>query len=182
MASWIFAGIVVLLVLYVVVIYNRLVRYRVQVDNSWSQIDVQLKRRHDLIPNLVETVKGYMEFEKETLQKVMEARSRAMGSPTMETRMEAEGEISGLLGRLFAVWENYPDLKANQNAMQLQEQLTTTENRIAYTRGHYNDIVANFNTFTEQFPSNIIANTFRFVKKPFLDIPDLEKEVPAVKF
>ena len=182
MLSWILLGIVVLIVLYSIIIYNKLVRYRVEVENSWSQIDVQLKRRHDLIPNLVETVKGYMEFERETLTKVMEARAKAMGSTTLEKRMEAEGEISGLLGRLFAVWENYPDLKANQNAMELQEQLTTTENRIAYTRGHYNDIVANFNTFTEQFPSNTIANMFKFVKKPFLEIPDLEKEVPEVKF
>ncbi|MDO8734354.1 MAG: LemA family protein, partial [Elusimicrobiota bacterium] len=109
---WFFLIVLAGVVLYVVSIYNRLIRYRVESENSWSQIDVQLKRRHDLIPNLVETVKGYMQFEKETLTKVIEARTNALGASDMQGRMKAEGEISGLLGRLFAVWENYPDLKA----------------------------------------------------------------------
>ncbi|MEW6558301.1 MAG: LemA family protein [Elusimicrobiota bacterium] len=181
--GWVLLIVLVLVVLYLVSIYNKLIRYRVEAENSWSQIDVQLKRRHDLIPNLVETVKGYMQFEKETLTKVMEARAKAVGSSNMQSRLKAEGEISGLLGRLFAVWENYPDLKANKNAMQLQEELTTTENRIAYSRGHYNDIVANYNAMLQQFPSNQVAKLFGpFEKKIFFEIPEAEKEVPKVKF
>jgi len=180
---WFFLIVLAGVVLYVVSIYNRFIRYRVESENSWSQIDVQLKRRHDLIPNLVETVKGYMQFEKETLTKVIEARTNALGASDMQGRMKAEGEISGLLGRLFAVWENYPDLKANKNAMHLQEELTTTENRISYTRGHYNDVVANFNAMLEQFPSNKIAQMFGpFAKKEFFLIHEAEKEVPKVKF
>ncbi|MBI5573721.1 MAG: LemA family protein [Elusimicrobia bacterium] len=180
---WFFLIVLAGVVLYVVSIYNRLIRYRVESENSWSQIDVQLKRRHDLIPNLVETVKGYMQFEKDTLTKVMEARAKAVGSGDMQSRMKAEGEISGLLGRLFAVWENYPDLKANKNAMQLQEELTTTENRIAYSRGHYNDVVANYDALLEQFPSNQVAKMFgSFQEKIFFEMPELEKEVPKVKF
>lgn len=180
---WFFLIILAVGVLYVVGIYNKLIRYKVEADNSWSQIDVQLKRRHDLIPNLVETVKGYMQFEKDTLTKVMEARAKAVGSGDMQNRMKAEGEISGFLGRLFAVWENYPDLKANKNAMHLQEELTTTENRIAYSRGHYNDIVANYNALLEQFPSNQVAKMFGpFQKKVFFVIPEIEKELPKVKF
>ncbi len=167
---------------YVIVTYNSLVQYQMQVDNAWSQIDVELKRRCDLIPNLVETVKGVMQFEKETLTKVMEARSAAMGAKDINTRVRAEGEISGLLGRLMAVWENYPDLKSNKNASQLQEELTSTENRIGYSRSHYNDIVANFNTLVSQFPSNLVAGRFSaFAKREFLKTPDTEKEVPKVK-
>lgn len=170
-------------VLYVVSIYNRLIRYRVESENSWSQIDVQLKRRHDLIPNLVETVKGYMQYELDTLTKVMEARAKAVGSGDMQSKIKAEGEISGLLGRLMAVWENYPDLKANKNAMHLQEELTTTENRIGYARGHYNDIVANYNALLEQFPSNQVAKMFGpFQKKIFFEMPEIQKEAPKVKF
>ena len=168
--------------LYAISTYNRLVKYRVETENSWSQIDVQLKRRHDLIPNLVETVKGVMKFEQETLTKVMEARSKAMGAPTDSARLAAEGEISGFLGRLMAVWENYPDLKANQNAMHLQEELATTENQISYSRGHYNDIVANFNTSIQQFPASIIAGLFGFRPKDFFETPEFEKEAPQVKF
>src|SRR6185369_3686329 len=143
-------------ILYIISAYNRLVLYRVEVDNSWSQIDVQLKRRSDLIPNLVETVKGIMNFEKETLTKVMQARSGAMGASNAGDRLKAENEITGCLGRLLAVWENYPALKSNGNAQQLQEELASTENKIAYVRGHYNDVAANFNSLTQQFPSNLI--------------------------
>jgi LemA protein len=168
--------------LLVISMYNKLVKYRVEVENSWSQIDVQLKRRHDLIPNLVETVKGYMKHEQETLTKVIQARANAMGAGSQDDRMKAEGEISGFMGRLMAVWESYPDLKANQNALELQEELTSTENRIGYSRGHYNDVTANFNTMTQQFPSNIIANMFGFQSKPFFEIPEVEKEAPQVKF
>src|SRR6185295_15458354 len=150
-------GIVLLIAIYCVSVYNSLVRYRVEVDNSWSQIDVQLKRRHDLIPNLVETVKGVMNFEKGTLTQIMQARASAMGATNQADRIKAENEITTGLGRLMAVWENYPTLKSNENASQLQEELTSTENKIAYTRGHYNDVVANYNALTQQFPSNVIA-------------------------
>jgi len=177
-----FGGFIAVLVVYVIAMYNKLVKYRVEVDNSWSQIDVELKRRYDLIPNLVETVKGVMNFEKETLTKVMEARAKAMGAGNMTDRLKAEGEISGLLGRLLAVWENYPDLKANKNALELQEELTTTENRIAYSRNHYNDMVSNFNVLVEMFPSNIIAGMFGFAKKVFFETAEAERQAPSVKF
>ncbi len=176
-AIWAGLGVVILLFM---VMYNRLVGYRVETENSWSQIDVQLKRRHDLIPNLVETVKGTMKFEQETLTKVMQARASAVGAGNMRDRVKAEGEISGLLGRLMAVWENYPDLKSNKNALALQEELTSTENRIAYSRGHYNDVVANYNTIIQQLPTNIIAGMFNFTSKEFFEVPEAEKEVPKV--
>ena len=175
-------GLVAVVIIYSTITYNRLIGYRVEVENSWSQIDVQLKRRHDLIPNLVETVKGVMQFEKETLTQIMNARSKAMGASDMQNRMKAEGEISGLMGRLLAVWENYPDLKANKNAMALQEELTSTENRIAYARGHYNDVNANFKALTQQFPTNIIANSFGIQARAFFEVPEMEKTVPQVKF
>jgi LemA protein len=175
-------GITLLLAIYFVAVYNSLVRYRVEVDNSWSQIDVQLKRRHDLIPNLVETVKGVMNFEKSTLTQVMQARASAMGATTPNERLKAENDITAGLGRLLAVWENYPALKSNENAQQLQEEITSTENKIAYVRGHYNDIVANFNAMTQQFPSNLIAGPFGFQSREFLKAADAEKEVPQVKF
>ncbi len=175
-------GIVLLIGYWVMMAYNSLIRYRIESENAWSQIDVQLKRRHDLIPNLVETVKGVMQFERETLTKVMEARAKAMGAGSPSDRVKAENEISGCLSRLMAVWENYPQLKASQNAMQLQEELVTTENRIAYSRGHYNDISANYNAQIEQFPSNILANTFSFVKRSYLEVASEEKTAPEVKF
>ena len=174
-------AVVVVIALIVVAIYNNLVRYRIECDNAWSQIDVQLKRRHDLIPNLVETVKGVMEFERGTLTKVMEARASALGAKSFNDRIKAEGEISGLVGRLLAVWENYPTLKSNQNAMQLQEELSSTENRIAYSRGHFNDVVSNLNALVEQFPSNILAGTFGFKKREFFQAPEGERQVPTVK-
>ncbi len=174
-------GLVLLAAIYFVTVYNQLVRYRVEVDNSWSQIDVQLKRRHDLIPNLVEAVKGVMNFEKETLTQVMQARAAAMGANNLNDRMKAENEITTGLGRLLAVWENYPTLKSNQNASQLQEELTSTENKIAYVRGHYNDVVANFNALTQQFPSNLVAGPFGFFQREFLRAADSDKEVPQVK-
>jgi LemA protein len=175
-------GLAALVLVYAIGVYNKLVRYRVETDNAWSQIDVQLKRRHDLIPNLVETVKGYMEHERGTLTQVMEARAKAMGAGDIDSRMKAEGEISGLLGRLMAVWENYPNLKANENAMQLQEELTSTENRVAYSRGYYNDVAANYNTLVQQFPSNIVAGVTQFKTRPYFEIPEAQKEAPQVKF
>jgi LemA protein len=174
-------GVALIVGLYAVAVYNRLVKYKVEVDNAWSQIDVQLKRRHDLIPNLVETVKGVMNFEKDTLTQVMQARANAMGATNPGDRVKAENEISGGIGRLLAVWENYPDLKSSKNASELQEELTSTENKIAYSRGYYNDIVANFNALTQQFPSNLIAGPFGFQAREFLKAADSEKEVPQVK-
>ena len=170
------------LTLYLVSVYNTMVRYRVEVDNSWAQIDVQLKRRHDLIPNLVESVKGVMDFEKSTLTQVMQARANAMGASNMTDRLKAENDITQGLGRLMAVWENYPALKSNEKAMALQQELTSTENKIAYVRGHYNDVVANYNALIQQFPSNLVAGPFGFTAREFLKTADADKEVPQVKF
>src|SRR5271169_1023133 len=137
--------------IYLVFQYNSLVRVRNEVDNSWRQIDVQLKRRHDLIPNLVEAVKGYMQFERDTLTQVVEARGRAIAAPDQASRVAAENQLTTGLGRLLAIMENYPQLKADQNVMQLQEQLTTTENQLAFARQAYNDVVLNYNTRIQSF-------------------------------
>ena len=168
------------LVLLVIAIYNSLVRLRVRVKNAWSQIDVQLKRRHDLIPNLVEAVKGYMKYGQDTLTKVMEARAKAISASTVSEIAKAEGELSGLLSRLFALVENYPELKANQNVLALQEELTTTENQIAFARQHYNDSVMRYNTKIQVFPSNIVASKFGFKPSDFFEVPEAEKEAPKV--
>ncbi len=167
---------------YIISLYNRLVRLRNQVRNGWRQIDVQLKRRHDLIPNLVETVKDYMSYEQETLQQVVQARSRAVETEGKgpEAAMAAEQGLSGALGRLFALMENYPDLKANQNVQQLMEELSSTENRIAFSRQHYNDSVMAKNTAVESFPSNIVANLFSFRKDTYFEIETQERAVPRV--
>jgi LemA protein len=163
--------------------YNSLVRLRNQVRNAWSQIDVQLKRRHDLIPNLVETAKGYMKHERETLEGITNARSRAMGADSIPKKAEAEGELSNFLSRFFAVAENYPDLKANQNFLALQEELTSTENKISFARQAYNDSVLKYNNKTEMFPSSILASMFNFEKRDFFEIEDsTERDVPKVDF
>src|SRR5580692_579769 len=154
--------VLVLLGVYLVTAYNSLVRARNEVDNSWRQIDVQLKRRHDLIPNLVEAVKGYMQFERDTLTQVVEARAKAISAPDQASRMAAENQITGGLGRLLAVMENYPQLKSDQNVLKLQEELTTTENQIAFSRQAYNDAVMQLNTRIESFPTNLIASNFGF--------------------
>jgi len=164
----------------VVVLYNTLVRSRLQVSNAWAQIDVQLKRRHDLIPNLVNAVKGYMKFEQETLTKVVEARAKAVSASAIPDKIKAEGELSGVLSKLFALMENYPDLKANQNVLALQEELTTTENQLAFARQHYNDSVMAYNTRIQVFPSNIIAGMFNFRPSEFFSAPEAEKAVPQV--
>jgi len=142
--------------------YNRLVALRNRFKNAYAQIDVQLKRRHDLIPNLVEAVKGYMQFERDTLTQVVEARGKAISAPDQASRVAAENQLTAGLGRLLAVMENYPQLKSDQNVMQLQEQLTTTENQIAFSRQAYNDAVLNLNNRIQSFPSNLIANNFGF--------------------
>ncbi len=175
--------VVVVLIAAVVGMYNALVRLRNQVDNAWSQIDVQLKRRHDLIPNLVETAKGYMQHEQDTFTKITEARSRAMGANNVGDASKAEGALSGALSNFMLVVENYPDLKANQNFLALQETLTSTENKIALAKQGYNDQVLFFNNKTQMFPSNIIAGTFNFLKRDFFEIEnEAERNVPKVSF
>jgi LemA protein len=175
-------GLVVLAGVAIVGIYNRLVTLRNRVDNSWSQIDVQLKRRYDLIPNLVETVKAYAAHERETFQKVIEARSAAMGAQTVAEHSQAENALTGTLKSLFALAENYPDLKANQNFMMLQEELSGTESKIAYARQFYNDSVMTYNTSTQTFPSNIIAGMFGFTARDYFEIEAAAAEPVKVSF
>jgi LemA protein len=176
-------GLPLLIILFVVGVYNALIRLRNQVDNAWSQIDVQLKRRHDLIPNLVETAKGYMKHERETFEEITKARSQAMGAKTVSEASKAEGALGEALSKFMLVVENYPDLKANQNFLSLQEELTSTENRISFARQSYNDQVLFFNNKIQMFPSNIIASVFSFNKHDFFEIEvAAEREVPKVSF
>jgi LemA protein len=175
--------IIAVIAFWVIGIYNSLVRLRNQVKNAWSQIDVQLKRRHNLIPNLVETVKGYAGHEKSTLQNVTEARTKAVSAQGVEAQAQAEGELSSALGRLMVVVEQYPDLKANQNFLALQEELSSTENKIAFSRQHYNDSVMTYNTRIQSFPNNIVAGAFSFGEETFFEIQDeAAREVPKVQF
>lgn len=176
-------AILAVIALWLVGIYNGLVRLRNQVKNAWSQIDVQLKRRHDLIPNLVETVKGYASHEKQTLQNVVEARTKAVSATGVEQQARAEGELSSALGRLMVVVEQYPDLKANQNFLALQEELTSTENKIGFSRQHYNDQVMGYNTRVQSFPQNVVAGMFGFGEEAFFEVEDERvREVPKVQF
>ena len=176
-------GLGLLLALWFVVTYNGLVRFRNRVKNAWSQIDVQLKRRHDLIPNLVETVKGYAGHEKDTLESVVQARSRAVSATGVEQQGKAEGELSQALGRLMLIVEQYPDLKANQNFLALQEELTSTENKIGFSRQYYNDEVMQYNTKIQSVPANIVAGVFGFRDEAFFEIEDqAAREAPEVKF
>lgn len=166
---------------WVIAIYNRLVRLKNQVANGWRQIDVQLKRRHDLIPNLVNTVKGAMEFERDTLTRVMEARAKAVSATTPAAAGRAEGELTQALGRLFAVAENYPTLRANDNVKMLQEELSTTENKIGFARQFYNDVATSFNIAQETFPSNLIASSLGFQKAELFELTDeTQRAVPTV--
>ena len=181
--SLIILVVLIILIVFVIAIYNGLVRLRNQVKNSWSQVSVQLKRRHDLIPNLIETVKGYMEHEKSTLENVTKLRQQAINiSGDTAMLAKVENELSSTLKSLFAVAENYPDLKANQNFLALQEELTSTENKISFARQNYNDDVMIYNTKTEVFPDCVIAGMFNFTKSEFFEIQEEEKEVPQVKF
>jgi LemA protein len=194
MAGWIILGVVVLVGFFFVSIYNRLVAGRNAYKNAFAQIDVQLTRRHDLIPNLVETAKGYMKHERETLEAVISARNAAVsglknaaanpGDPNAVQQLAgAENVLTGALGRLFALAEAYPDLKANQNMMQLSEELTSTENKVAFARQAYNDAVMNYNNAREMFPNSIVANSFSFLPAQLLEIESPEKRaVPQVKF
>jgi LemA protein len=163
--------------------YNSLVSLRNQVKNAWSQIDVQLKRRHDLIPNLIETVKGYRDHERQTFEAITNARSQAVSAQSVGDKAKAEGMLSAAMGKFFAVMENYPDLKANQNFLALQEELSSTENKISFARQSYNDQVLFFNNKIQMFPSSIIAGMFNFKSEEFFQIEDkAEKEVPKVNF
>ena len=178
-------GIVAILLIIFIATYNALVRLRNQVKNAWAQIDVQLKRRYDLVPNLVETVKGYTRHERETLEAVTNARNLAqqVASSGVGERAKAEGELSSALARLLVVVENYPDLKASQNFLALQEELTSTENRIGFSRQYYNDSVLRYNNRTQVFPSNIIANMTGFKAGEFFEVTvTAEREAPKVKF
>lgn len=188
-----FIGVVLLLALLIVMvgfaIYNGLIQKRVTCENAWSQIDVQLKRRHDLIPNLIESVKGYAKHEKETLERVIQARTSAItasNSDNVAQRSQAEGALTQALRQIFALSESYPDLKANQNFLALQEELTSTENRISFARQHYNDSVAIFNTAIQTVPNNIVAGMGGFTAKTFFEVDPSEAEAiqkpPQVSF
>jgi len=182
-ALWILLGLVVFVAICLVVMYNGLVRLRVQVKNAWAQIDVQLKRRHDLIPNLVETAKGYMKHERETLEAVVKARNLAQQAKTPGQASSAEQGLSSALGQFFLVVERYPDLKASQNFLSLQEELSSTENRIAFARQFYNDQVMRYNTRTQTIPANIIAGMCHFTRMEMFELKvAAEREVPEVKF
>ena len=175
-------GVVALLALYFISTYNGLVKLRNMVKDQWAQIDVLLKRRADLIPNLVETVKGYAKHEKDTLEAVIEARNKAVNATGIEDEMKANSELSGALNKLFALAESYPDLKANANFMDLQNNLKDTEDKISYARQFYNDAVLKYKNKLEVFPSNIVAGIFGFKPEPFFEASESERETPQVKF
>jgi LemA protein len=193
--GWIVLGIVVVIAIWAIMIYNGLVALRNRFKNAYAQIDVQLKRRYDLIPNLVEIVKGYLKHERETLEAVIKARNQAVaaaqgaaanpGNPAaMQSLGQAEGALSGVLGRLFALAEAYPDLKANQNMLAIQEELTSTENKVAFARQAFNDSVMEYNTRRESFPDNIFAGMFRFDAAELLNATESaeERKAPKVSF
>lgn len=194
MGSWIFLAVIAAVLFWAVAIYNKLVNLRNAVKNAFAQIDVQLTRRYDLIPNLVEAVKGYMKHERETLEAVISARTRAVqglknaaahpeNAAAINELSGADSALSSALGRLFALSEAYPDLKADRNMMQLQEELTSTENRVAFSRQAFNDAVMSYNNTRENFPNNVIANSFNFNAAAFLEIESEEKrQVPQVSF
>lgn len=175
-------GILALLVFYVIGVYNKLVNARNKVDNQFSQVDVQLKRRADLIPNLVETVKGYTKHENSTFKEVVEARNKAVSATTVNEKVEANNQLTGALNKLFALAESYPELKANENFLSLQTDLKDAEDKITYARQFFNDSAMSFNNLVGMFPSNIVANMFGFKKFDYFKIDEEEKAVPKVKF
>ena len=182
-AIGIVVGLVVVVIVTFVALYNGLVQLRNRAQNAWAQIDVQLKRRHNLIPNLVETVKGYVSHERETLESVTKARSQAVDASGVSDQAKAESALTGALGRLMVVVEQYPDLKANQNFLSLQEELTSTENKISFSRQHYNDSVMFYNTKIQSIPSNVIAGMFNFTEETLFELEDREaRSVPKVEF
>jgi LemA protein len=182
MLTWIVLGVVVLLVLYVIVAYNGLIKLRNRVDNAWAQIDVQLKRRYDLIPNLVETVKGYAKHERGTFEAVTQARANAINASGPAEQAQAENMITGALKSLFAVAEAYPDLKANENFLSLQEELSGTEGRISYARQYYNDSVQQLNTKIQTFPTAVLANIFKFKEREYFEADDASRGPVTVQF
>ncbi|OGW33429.1 MAG: hypothetical protein A2X59_05115 [Nitrospirae bacterium GWC2_42_7] len=181
MTGWILLSVIILFIVWIIFMYNRLITFKNDVAAAWSQIDVQLKRRYDLIPNLVSVVKGYMDFERETLERVITARTQALSAVKLGDKASAENALTTSLGSLFAVIENYPVLKSNENAMRLQEELTTTENRIAFSRQFYNDLVANFRIRIEVFPDNIIASMFSFQSPEFFLAEKEDRTLPSAK-
>jgi len=181
MAFIVLLVVLALLVFWFIGAYNKLIGLKNQVANAWKQIDVQLKRRHDLIPNLVNTVKGSMDFERSTLEAVISARNRAVSATGVQATAKAEGELTQALGRLFALTENYPDLKSNQNVLQLQEELTSTENKIGFARQAYNDTATEYNTRQMQFPTNLVAGMAKASAAELWEIQDsAERAVPTV--
>jgi len=180
---WIIVALLIIIILWFIGIYNSLIRARTRVDEAWSDIEIQLKRRYDLIPNLVETVKGYAAHEKEVFENVTQARSQAMGAKTMKEHAQAENMLSGTLKTLFALAENYPDLKANQNFLELQRELTDTEDKIQSARRFYNANVRDFNIKIQIFPNNLITGLLKFTPREFFDLEtEAEKEPVSVKF
>ena len=175
-------ALLIVLACYVIGVYNKLINARNKVENQFSQVDIQLKRRADLIPNLVETVKGYAKHEEETFTSVIEARNKAVNAGSVNEKIEANNQLSGALNKLFALAESYPELKANENVLALQNDLKDTEDKITYARQFYNDSAMHFNNLVEMFPSNIIAGMFGFKKFEYFKIDEKEKEVPKVKF
>ena len=182
MMTWIILGVLALIVIFVIVSYNGLVKNRMQTKETWSQIDVQLKRRNDLLPNLIETVKGYAKYEGSTLEKVAELRNQVAAATSPAEAMKASDALTRQVSGIFAVAENQPDLKASGNFAQLQEELTNTENKISYSRQLYNSVVSNYNVKLETFPSNLVAGLFGFKVADFLQTPEEEKAVPKVDF
>ncbi|MCU0638981.1 MAG: LemA family protein [Candidatus Krumholzibacteria bacterium] len=181
--GWIVLIAVGVLVLGVIGIYNSLVMLGKRCDNGWAQIDVQLKRRYDLIPNLIETVKGYLKHEREVLENVTKARTQAINATGVKDQAAAENMLTGTLRTLFAVAENYPDLKANTNMLALQEELVSTENKISFARQHFNDTVMQFNTKVATFPANMLAGMFGFKERDFFELLDeVQREAPKVQF
>lgn len=180
---WILLAVVVLVAIYVIVTYNGLVSLRNKIENAWAQIDVQLKRRYDLIPNLVETVKGYAAHERETLDAVIRARNAAVEAPdTPEAQSQVENELTGTLRRLFALGEAYPELKANQNFLALQEELSATEGRVAYARQFYNDSVLAYNNKLQQFPTLYVAKILKFERREYFQADEAARSTPTVEF
>ena len=178
--GWGLLALIVIIPLWGVALYNKLVNLKNQVKNAWRQIDVQLKRRHDLIPNLVEVVKDYMSYEQETLEKVIQARNQAVNATNTEEAIAAEGILSGMMGKLFALMENYPDLKANESTARLMEELSATENKISFSRQFYNDSVMALNNGVEVFPSNIVAGMFNFKPATYFEVAEVETATPKV--
>ena len=180
--GWIIGIIILIVVVYIISLYNRLVVLKNKVDNSWAQVDVQLKRRYDLIPNLVETVKGYATHEKEVFENIAKARQVAISAQSPAEKSQAENQLTQALRQLFAVAEAYPELKANENFMHLQNELSETENKIAYSRQFYNDTVFMYNSSIEKFPANIFAEVFGYKKREYFETQGEEREPVKVQF